>query len=101
MRECHLESSDEHLGQDFVDAAEECYWPLVIEAGAITRLRYEGDYSFVDESRGGALTEHCRECLQEVRRDLLLAFMEEFHGNVVVARRFAFWQGVDGVAYLL
>ncbi len=101
VQECRLESSGEHLGQDFVDAAEKCYRPPIVEPGAITNLWYEGDYPFIDECRGGALAEHCCECLQEVRLDLLLAFMEKFHGNTIVARRFAFRQGANGAAHLL
>ncbi len=101
MREGRLESPGEHLSQDFVDAPEERYRSPIIESSVISWLRYKGDYSFIYEGRGGALTEHCRECLQEVRRDLLLTFMEKFHRNAVVSRRFALRQGANGSSHLL
>jgi len=80
MREGRLEYPSEHLSQDFVDAPEERYQSPVIESSMISRLWYKGDYSFIYEGQGGTLIEHCRECLQEVRRDLLLAFMENSMG---------------------
>ncbi len=101
VREGHLEPSGKDLGQNFVNVAKERYRPLVVEPGAIPSLRNEGDDPFVDEWRGGAFAEHCRECLQEVWGDLLLVFMEELHGDAVMARHFAFRQSSNGIAHLL
>ncbi len=95
-----MESSGKHLGQNFVYAPEERNRSPIIESGMVSGFRNEGYYPFVYICGGLALTEQRRERLKEVRRYLLLAFLEEFHGYAVVARCFALRKGSDGSTHL-
>ncbi len=95
-----MESSGEHLGQNFVYTPKERNRSPIIESGVVSEFRNEGYYPFVYIYRGLTLAEQRRERLEEVRRYLLLAFMEEFHGYAVMARRFAFRKGSDGSTHL-
>ncbi|CAK9198178.1 unnamed protein product [Sphagnum troendelagicum] len=98
--EDRLESSGEHLGQNFVYAPEERNRSPIIESGVVSGFRNEGYYPFVYICGGFALIEQRRERLKEVRRHLLLVFLEEFHGYAVVAWRFALRKGSDGSTHL-
>ncbi len=95
-----LEPSGEHLGQNFVYAPEERNRTPIVKPGLVSGFLNEGYYPFVYICGGLALAEQRCERLKEVWCYLLLAFLEEFHGYVVVARRFALRKSSDGFVHL-
>jgi len=67
----------------------------------VSRFRDESYDPFVYVCGGFSLVEQCPERLEEVQCYLLLTFVEELHGYVVVARRFALRKGSNGSSDLL